>query len=106
MNTRDHTRSAAAAQMFIGCNVIITSIGASGAVTASCPDDPRWTLRIVPSSTSARHIGSQCASWKLGSPSVAGFSVNVTEWQPFAATAPDLRRAQLGVPQHRQAPSG
>jgi hypothetical protein len=43
-------------------------------------------LRIVPSSTIACHIGSQCASWKLGSPSAAGFSVNVTEWQPFAAT--------------------
>jgi hypothetical protein len=65
--------------MFIGWSVIITSIGASGAVTASWPEDPRWTLRIVPSSTSARHIGSQCASWKLGNPRVFGFSVNVTE---------------------------
>ena len=64
----------------------MTSIGASGAVTASWPDDPRWMLRIVPSSTSARNIGSQYASWKLGYPSAAGFSVNVIEKQPFAAT--------------------
>ena len=73
-------------QMFMGWSVIITSIGASGAVTASWPDEPRWMLRIVPSSTSARHIGSQCGSWKLGRSSAAGFSVNVSEWQPLAAT--------------------
>jgi hypothetical protein len=73
-------------QMFIGCSVIMTSIGASGAVTTSLPEDPRWTLRMVPSSTSARSIGSQCGSWKLGYPSSTGFSVNVIEWQPFAAT--------------------
>ena len=46
-------------QMFMGWSVIITSMGASGAVTASRPDEPRWMLRIVPSSTSARHSGSQ-----------------------------------------------
>ncbi len=45
--TRDHSRSAAAAQMFIGCSVIITSIGASGAVTASLPDEPRWIDRTT-----------------------------------------------------------
>ncbi len=72
--------------MLMGWSVIITSIGASGAVTVSRPDEPRCTLRIVPSSTSARHSGSQCGSWKLGNPSVAGFSVNVSEWQPFCAT--------------------
>ncbi len=46
-------------QMFIGCSVIITSIGASGAVIASWPDDPRCTLSTVSVSTSASHIGSQ-----------------------------------------------
>ena len=33
----DHNRSAAACTMFIGCNVIITSIGASAAVIANRP---------------------------------------------------------------------
>ena len=64
--TRDHSRSAAAWQMFIGCSVIITSSGASGAGTVSRPDEPRWTLSIVPVSDSARHSGSQCSLWKLG----------------------------------------
>ena len=66
MSTRDHNRSAAAWQMFIGCSVIITSIGASGAVIASWPDEPRWMFITVSVSTSARHIGSQCSVWKLG----------------------------------------
>ena len=64
--TRDHNRSAAAWQMFMGWSVIITSIGASGAVMASLPDEPRWIDSTVPSSDSAVQNGSQCASWKLG----------------------------------------
>ncbi len=57
--TRDHSRSAAAMQMFIGWSVIITSTGASGAVTASWPDEPRWIDRTTCSSDSAFQSGSQ-----------------------------------------------
>jgi hypothetical protein len=39
--TRDHSRSAATWQMFIGCSVIMTFTGASGAVTKSRPEEPR-----------------------------------------------------------------
>ncbi len=53
--------------MFIGCSVIITSIGASGAVIANRPEDPMCTLSTVSVSTSASHIGFQYSrSWKLG----------------------------------------
>ena len=89
-------------QMFIGCSVIITSIGASGAVTASWPDEPRWMLRIVPSSTSARHIGSQCVVVEAR---VAERGRVLGERDRVAALgrdAADLVGAQLGVPQHRQ----
>ena len=85
--TRDHSRSAAAWQMFIGWSVIITSTGASGAVTASWPDDPRWIdSDDVARRTAPSRAGPSAASWKLGKPSVAGFSVKVSEWQPLAAT--------------------
>ena len=50
----DHNRSAACT-MFIGCRVIITSIGASGAVIASRPDDPMCTLSTVSVSTRPPH---------------------------------------------------
>src|ERR1700757_3713748 len=86
LKTRDHNRSAAAWQMFMGWRVIMTSTGASGAVTDSCPAEPRWRETTTPSSQTAVHKGSQCSEWKLGYPSVAGFSVKVTEWQPLAAT--------------------
>ena len=90
-------------QMFIGWSVIITSIGASGAVTASWPDEPRWMLRIdavvdqrlATSGPSARRGSS-------GNRARRGFSVNVIEWQPLAGDAADLVGAQLGVPQHGQ----
>ena len=52
--------------MFIGCRVIITSGGASAAVMASWPEEPRWTFMIVPVSDSACHSGSQYSLWKLG----------------------------------------
>ncbi len=65
-STRDQSRSAAAAQMFMGCSVIITSIGASGAVIASWPDEPRWIDITTSSSHSAFHNGSHDGSWKLG----------------------------------------
>ena len=53
-------------QMFIGCRVIITSTGASGAVTASWPDEPRWMDSTTSSSHSACHSGSHVSLWKLG----------------------------------------
>ena len=64
--TRDHSRSAAACTMFIGCSVIITSGGASTAGTTSRPDEPMCMFSTVPTSHSARHSGSQCSAWKLG----------------------------------------
>jgi hypothetical protein len=45
--------------MFIGCNVIITSIGASAAVIANRPEEPMCTLSTVSVSTSASHSGVQ-----------------------------------------------
>lgn len=45
--------------MFIGCSVIITSIGASGAVIASRPEDPMWIFIIVLVSHNAFHSGFQ-----------------------------------------------
>ena len=55
----DHNRSAAACTMFIGCSVIITSIGASGAVIANRPEEPMCTFITVSVSTSASHSGVQ-----------------------------------------------
>ena len=72
--------------MFIGCSVISTSIGASSTVITSCDDEPMCRHTTVPSSLHACQNGSQCSVWKLGQPSFAGFSENVTAWQPFAAT--------------------
>ena len=72
--------------MFMGCIWIITSIGASGAVNTSCPEEPRWIDNTVSQSTNASQSGSQWSVWKLGSPSGTGFSVKVMEWQPSSAT--------------------
>ncbi len=45
--TRDHSRSDAALQMFMGCKVIITSTGASGAVMATPPMSPNgWIAHL------------------------------------------------------------
>ncbi len=55
----DHNRSAAACTMFIGCRVIITSSGASGAVMASLPEEPMCTLSTVLVSHNAFHSGVQ-----------------------------------------------
>ena len=52
--------------MFIGCRVIITSIGASGAVIASRPEDPMCTFITVSVSHNASHSGFQYSLWKLG----------------------------------------
>src|SRR6516164_2703264 len=84
--TGEKMRSAAACTMFIGCSVIITSTGASGAVITSFDDEPMCMLTIVPSSLHACQNGSQCSVCKLGSPSGTGFSGNVIAWQPLPAT--------------------
>src|SRR4051794_12917674 len=85
-STGDQRRSAAAWTMFTGCNVISTSTGASGAVITSDDDEPMCMQTMVPSSEHAAQNGSQWASWKLGSLSLAGFSENDTAWHPLAAT--------------------
>ena len=72
--------------MFIGCSVIITSIGASTDVMTSCDDEPMCRQTTVPSSAHAAQNGSQWSLWRLGQPSFSGFSENVTAWQPLAAT--------------------
>ena len=59
LGTVDHKRSEAAIDVFMGCMWIITSIGASGALTTICPDDPRWMDSTVPQSTRASHSGFQ-----------------------------------------------
>ena len=79
LSTRDHSRSAAADWMFIGCSVIITSGGESTAGMERRPEDPRWIESTVPVSQHARQTGSQYSSWKLGYPSAAGFSVKLSE---------------------------
>ena len=72
--------------MLTGCNVMRTSIGASGAVITSDDDEPMCRHTMVPSSTQAAQKGSQWSLWKLGSFSLDGFSENDTAWQPLAAT--------------------
>jgi hypothetical protein len=72
--------------MFIGCSVIITSMGASGEVMVSCDEDPMCMHTTTDSSLQARQTGSQCSEWIDGQPSFDGFSLNVSAWQPFWAT--------------------
>ena len=55
---------------------------------------------IVPSSSHALKKGSQWPPKMCGQPSFAGFSENVTAWQPFFA-APDLVGHELRVPDRR-----
>ena len=83
--TRDHTMSAAAWTMFMGCSVIITLMGASTEVMVSCEEDPMCRHTTVPVSDTARQNGSQCSLWKLGQPSFSGFSEKVTARHPLAA---------------------
>ena len=60
----DQTRSAAHCTMFIGCSVIITSIGASIDVDHRCCDDePMWRQTTVPVSAQACKNGSQWSEW-------------------------------------------
>ena len=99
--TRDHSRSAAAWQMFIGCSVIITSIGASGAVTASCPDEPRWidsTMSFVaqrlPQRVPVVAVEARVAERRR----VLGERHRVAALRRDAA---HLGGGQLGIPQHR-----
>ena len=86
-STGDHSRSAAAWTMFIGCRLIITSMGASAAVMISSDDDPRCMHTTVPSSAQAVQNGSQWSLWSEGHPSLAGFSEKVTAWQPLPPSA-------------------
>src|SRR5689334_17521194 len=84
--TFDHTKSAAACTMFIGDNVMSTSIGASSAVITIFDEEPMCTFTTVPSSSQVAKNLSQCPEWMLGCPRCTGFSENVTAKQPLSAT--------------------
>ena len=84
-STGDQTRSAAACTMFIGVSVMRQSIGASGAVITRADDDPMCMQTTTFSSLQACQNGSQWSLWRLGHPSLDGFSEKVTAWAPFAA---------------------
>ena len=62
----DQMRSAAACTMLIGDSVMRQSIGASGAVTMSCDDEPMCKHTTTCSSLHACQNGSQESEWKLG----------------------------------------
>ena len=55
----------------------------------------------MPSSSHAAKNGSQWSPKMWGQPSFAGFSENVTAWQPFLATRSHLVGHELGVPDRR-----
>ena len=78
--------SAAHCTMFSGCRVICTVTGASIAVSTMSDDEPMCRQMTVPVSSQAAKNGSQYGSCHDGCPSLAGFSENVTAWQPLAAT--------------------
>ena len=62
----------------------------------SCDDEPMCRHTTVPSSAQAVQKGSQWSLWKLGQPSLAGFSEKVTAWQPLAATRRTSAAASSG----------
>src|SRR5215211_7425892 len=94
--TRDHRTSAAACTMFMGCRVIMTSMGASTDVITSADEEPMCRQTTVPSSEHAFQNGSQYSEWKLGCPSFSGFSEKVTAWHPFLATRRTSSAMRLG----------
>jgi hypothetical protein len=53
-------------QMFIGCSVIITSMGASGEVTASCPTSRGGSTAPCRCRSRPSTAGPSGRSWKLG----------------------------------------
>src|SRR5256714_2412353 len=63
-----------------------TGGGASGAVDALFDEDPTWQHSTVPVSAHAANNGSHASVWMLGMPRPAGFSENVTAWQPLPAS--------------------
>src|SRR3954453_12530324 len=65
---------------------IATGAGASLVVDARCDDEPTWQHNTVPVSQHAANNGSHASVWMLGIPRPAGFSENVTAWQPLAAS--------------------
>src|SRR5579872_4896990 len=85
-STGENSRSAAHWTMFMGDRVMRTSKGESGEGTTISEDEPMCMHTTVPSSAQAVQKGSQWSLWKLGQPSLDGFSEKVTAWQPLAAT--------------------
>ena len=65
--------------------LMATDGGASGVVPAAFDDEPTWRQSTVPSSRAAANSGSQWPEWIDGIWRAAGFSENVTAWQPFPA---------------------
>src|SRR5258708_17645658 len=66
--------------------LIGTGAGASSAVDADLEEEPTWQHNTVPTSQHAANSASHSPEWMLGIPSPAGFSENVTAWQPLAAS--------------------
>src|ERR1700730_3271776 len=87
-----------------------TGGGASGAVDALFDDEPTWQHSTVPTSEQAAKSGSHASVWMLGIPRPAGFSENVTAWQPLAArrrtSAPAFSASNNGRMPHGMNRSG
>src|SRR5262245_26551161 len=81
-----HRRSPRVKMLMADDRFIGTGGGASGAVDALFDDEPTWQHSTVPVSEQAANSGSHALVWMLGMPSPAGFSENVTAWQPLASS--------------------
>src|SRR5271156_6879685 len=81
----EYSQSTAAEMAYAKNSTPCTSGGASSVVDGDEPDDPMCRFTTVPVSAHTAIIGSQCPEWMLGNPSIDGFSLNVTAWNPRAA---------------------
>ena len=104
-STGDQTRSAAAATMFIGCSVAVTSNGASGAVTVIVDDDPMCRQGTISRSWHAAQNGSQWSECRLGSPSFDGVLRERDRVHAQRGEALELGDGQVDVPE-RHEPEG
>ena len=97
----DHSRSAAALTMFIGCSVIITSGGESTAGIDSLPDDPMCThITVSVDESPPDRIPVVRSETRIAQCSrVFG---ECQRMHALLGIAADLLGAQLGVPDHRQ----
>ena len=100
-NTGDHTRSAAHCTMFIGCSVIIASIGASMAVIVICDDEPMCRQMTVPTSSQAWRNGSQWSLCQLGQAELLGVLGEGDGVAALLGHAAHLGGHELDVPDRR-----